>query len=276
MFKIGEFSKITQVSIRMLRYYDEQKLLVPCYVDESSGYRMYSAKQIDQLQRIILLRDLGFGVKEIKSLIETWNPENIKNMITDQMKKTEESIQAEKNKLHQMKGLLQDLHNQEKELGIEIVMKALPMQQIISLRRTVPDYWAEGLMWQEFGMMLKDVKELEKRKSFSIYHDLDHREKDVDIEICLEADPVEIPMENKELIFRQVGKVEMAACFMIYGDFHNISRAYKEFAYWLEQHSEYEMQGENRQICHVSMCHTKDPEEYITELQIPLILRKLD
>lgn len=60
MFKIGEFSKITQVSVRMLRYYDEQKLLEPCIIDDSNGYRLYSSKQIEKLNRIIIVR-LYFG-----------------------------------------------------------------------------------------------------------------------------------------------------------------------------------------------------------------------
>lgn len=63
--------------------------------------RLYSAKQIDQLNRIILLRNMGFGVKEIKTLLETWNSESIKNNILEQMKKTEENIQLEKMKLQQ-------------------------------------------------------------------------------------------------------------------------------------------------------------------------------
>ena len=56
MFKIGEFSKLTQVSIRMLRYYDETGLLTPAKTDPWTGYRMYSAEQIPVLNRIIYLR----------------------------------------------------------------------------------------------------------------------------------------------------------------------------------------------------------------------------
>lgn len=66
MFKIGEFSRLTQISIRMLRYYDEMGLLKPEYIDKSSGYRYYSVNQIPHLQKIALLRDLDFTVKEIK------------------------------------------------------------------------------------------------------------------------------------------------------------------------------------------------------------------
>lgn len=274
MFKIGEFSKITQISVRMLRYYDEQKLLEPCLVDDSNGYRLYSAKQIDQLNRIILLRDMGFGVKEIKSLLISWNGESIKQNLLEQVKKTEDNILSEKRKLRQLQGLLCDLDSQGKKLNIEIIMKTLPMQQIISMRRIVPDYYHESLLWKEFGEIIGKWKGLEGQQSFSIYHDLDDREQEVDIEICVAAEASDIRLEsfceNAKLHYRQLAKVDMAACFVAYGPYSNISIAYKEFAYWLEQHKEYQMQGENRQICHVSMCHTTNPEEYVTELQIPL------
>lgn len=69
MFRIGEFSKLTQVSIRMLRYYDEMGILKPEKVDAFTGYRMYSATQIPILQKIILLRDSKFSCAEIKEII---------------------------------------------------------------------------------------------------------------------------------------------------------------------------------------------------------------
>jgi len=65
MFKIGEFSKLTQVTIRMLRYYDEAGILKPAEVDPWTGYRMYSVEQIPVLNKIIYLRDSGFNVAEI-------------------------------------------------------------------------------------------------------------------------------------------------------------------------------------------------------------------
>ena len=60
MFRIGEFSKLTQVSVRMLRYYDEAGLLKPAEVDRWTGHRLYSVEQIPRLDRIRYLRDSGF------------------------------------------------------------------------------------------------------------------------------------------------------------------------------------------------------------------------
>lgn len=70
MFRIGEFSKLTQVSIRMLRYYDEVGLLKPAEVDKWTGHRMYSVTQIPRLNRILYLRDSGFLVSEIALALE--------------------------------------------------------------------------------------------------------------------------------------------------------------------------------------------------------------
>lgn len=48
MFKIGDFSKLSSISIRMLRHYDKVELLQPVKVDEQSGYRYYSASQLKE------------------------------------------------------------------------------------------------------------------------------------------------------------------------------------------------------------------------------------
>lgn len=270
MFKIGEFSRITQVSIRMLRYYDEQKLLVPCFIDESNGYRLYSAEQIDQLNRIVLLRDMGFNVKEMRDILKSWDSGQIRQNLLDQLKKTEETIQAENNRLRQIQGMLNDLEHQGEKLNIEIIMKKLPMQQVLSLRRVVPNYYCESELWAEFGQTLKGIRNIETLSGFSIYHDLDYREEDVDIEVCVIVDHQNYHIDSDSVISRQVEEVEQAACFMIYGPYSNISRAYREFAIWLERHPEYYMSSENRQVCHVTANDTDRPEEYVTELQIPL------
>ncbi|HEX4728534.1 MAG TPA: helix-turn-helix domain-containing protein [Jatrophihabitans sp.] len=69
MFSIGEFAKHGRVSVRMLRHYDAIGLLPPARVDPFTGYRSYRADQLSQLNRIIALRDLGFGLDQIAELL---------------------------------------------------------------------------------------------------------------------------------------------------------------------------------------------------------------
>src|SRR5215207_8156819 len=65
MFKIGEFSKVSQVSIRSLRHYDEIGLLRPAHTDAFTGYRFYTADQLSRLNRIIALKELGLSLEEV-------------------------------------------------------------------------------------------------------------------------------------------------------------------------------------------------------------------
>ena len=67
--KIGEFSKLSRVSVRMLRHYDELGLLAPSEVDPMTGYRYYSERQLIAAGRIAALRALGFGLSETRELL---------------------------------------------------------------------------------------------------------------------------------------------------------------------------------------------------------------
>ena len=69
--KIGEFAKICGTKITVLRHYDKEKLLVPEYTDEFSGYRHYSSEQILVFYRISALKKAGFSLQEIRELISS-------------------------------------------------------------------------------------------------------------------------------------------------------------------------------------------------------------
>ena len=77
MLKIGEFSKLTNISVRMLHHYDEIGLLKPIKIDAQNGYRLYSVSQIPDLQKIVMLRDLHFQISEIQSALHDWSKETL-------------------------------------------------------------------------------------------------------------------------------------------------------------------------------------------------------
>src|SRR5215470_15209058 len=70
MFKIGEFARIAQVSVRMLRHYDKLGLLKPGYIDQASGYRYYALDQLPRLHRLLALKDLGLSLEQITQLLD--------------------------------------------------------------------------------------------------------------------------------------------------------------------------------------------------------------
>ena len=66
MYKIGELSKLCSISVKTLRYYDAEGLLVPDEIDKFTGYRYYSASKLEDCYRIIALKELGFSLEEIR------------------------------------------------------------------------------------------------------------------------------------------------------------------------------------------------------------------
>lgn len=68
MFRIGEFSRLSQTSVKTLRFYEAETLFAPAHVDPDSGYRYYSADQIIELEQILHLRTMGFSLRQIRDL----------------------------------------------------------------------------------------------------------------------------------------------------------------------------------------------------------------
>ena len=73
MLKIGEFSKLSRISIRMLRHYDEIGLLVPDNTDFFTSYRYYSESQLPVAGRITALKDMGFSLAVISEIMKTYD-----------------------------------------------------------------------------------------------------------------------------------------------------------------------------------------------------------
>lgn len=267
MFKIGEFSKLAQVSVRMLRYYDEVGLLKPAEVDPWTGHRLYSPDQIPRLNKILYLRDSGFHVSEIAMALEM-DDALLYECLLNKQKEVEKNIQAEQEKLRKLETAKDAILGKKAETHYNISMKSVPACLVLSLRKVVPTYYSEGDMWNELCAFAKEQKIEISSNTFSIYHDSSYREQDVDIELCA---PVKTSHKDKPpFCFRHTKPVPVMACTMVYGDFTHIKGAYLAFAKWLHKNSTYQMSDPMRQIVHRGPWNETDPAKYLTELQIPL------
>jgi len=267
MFRIGEFSKLTQVSIRMLRYYDEVGLLIPAEVDKWTGHRLYSVEQIPRLNKILYLRDSGLNVSEI-ALALTMDERSLLMQLNKKHSEIENAIQAEQEKLRKIELAKNELQSGKGDLHYNISVKSIPAYPVLSLRRVVPNYYSEGELWRELSAFADTQKTELIGNTFSIYHDIEYRETDVDIELC--APVKKMGTAETPFCFRMTEAVPYMACTMVYGDFANIKGAYLAFADWLQKNSEYKMANPMRQIVHRDPWNESDPAKYLIELQIPL------
>jgi len=96
MFRIGEFSKIAQVSGRLLRYYDEIGLFNPVHIDSETGYRYYSAQQLPELNRILALKELGLTLDQIARLVAGHiSTDEIRGMLVMKKAQIEQTLSEE-------------------------------------------------------------------------------------------------------------------------------------------------------------------------------------
>lgn len=137
MFLTGEFSKITQVSKRLLHYYDELGLLKPAHIDPNTDYRYYSANQIPRLNRILVLKELGFRLDQIGNMVNAdVSDEEIHGMLLMKKEELEQSLQADIQRLHSIENRLSQ--NQKADDILDVVIKSTPEEFFLATRAVVP------------------------------------------------------------------------------------------------------------------------------------------
>jgi DNA-binding transcriptional MerR regulator len=94
MFTIGEFARLGDISIRMLRHYDEIGLLTPASVDPVTGYRSYVIAQLRDLNRIVALRELGFSLAETGQLLSGITAGELRGMLLLRQAELERQLAA--------------------------------------------------------------------------------------------------------------------------------------------------------------------------------------
>ena len=272
MLRIGDFSKLTHISVRMLRYYDSQNLLKPANIDPVTGYRMYAANQVAELQKIVLLRDLGFGVSEIAEALENWDDALLTRRLRDKIDEAEAVIAEERQRIANIQEAIAHIGNKEIERHYNVTIKAIPPIKVISLRRKMPDYFDEGSLWRELSNFIRREHieyKCGRRNNVTVFHDSEHMDTNIDTEVCYAVR--KLGKSKDGFVFRELEPLEHAACMMVYGPYDRLAGAYRSFVGWLSRNPEYSLGGTSRQVTLIDQRETNNPEEYLTEIQLPLI-----
>ncbi len=268
MFRIGDFSRLSQVSIKTLHYYDEIKLLKPARVDSFTGYRYYSAEQLPRLNRILALKDLGLSLDDIARLLdEDLLPEQIRDMFRMKQAEIQNRLEAEQMRLARVEARLQQIE-QEGEMPVyEVVVKTVEPQKVAAAREVIPTYGHVGLLLDRIFKYLDQNRIQPVGPAASIYHDQGYRTKDVDVEaiIPINGSP---PDGDKVKIF-ELPKVDMMAAVIHQGGYESIGGAYNTVTVWLEQ-NDCQVTGPIREIYIQGMGGNDDPSTFITEIQVPV------
>ena len=140
MLSIGAFAQVGQVTHRMLRHWDTAGLLVPAHVDEFSGYRSYDPSQLERLHRIVALRQLGFGLDDISTILERGvDAERIAALLRNRRAEVEQEHRIAAERLVDVERRLHLIERENHMSQIEIVDKPLPAVRLAAIRTIVAD-----------------------------------------------------------------------------------------------------------------------------------------
>lgn len=269
MLKIGDFSKLSRISIRMLRHYDEIGLLVPKSVDDFTGYRYYSEAQLPLANRINALKEMGFSLSIVAEILQTYgDPQALKQYLM--IKQTEMKEQAEKTsrQLLLLETTINRIGKDENAMEYSVTLKEMPQRNVASLRGIVPSYDKEGILWEQ---MMRELSSLNVQyanpcNSIAVFHDKEHKEHDPDVEIQISVQGKYHNTEN--VVFKTVPPVLIASA-TYKGSYDQLTAVNQAVANWVRDNN-YDYADAMFTIYHVSPAQTQNPDELVTEVCFPV------
>lgn len=262
MYKIGEFSMLSKTTVKTLRFYEEQGLIKPCFVDKFTGYRYYETCQLDEVATIISLREVGLSIKEIRSVKEGGNLTEIlerrKHVISDSLAEYGEQLR----KINQML--------KENVMQSKIIIKNLPSYTVYYKDGVIRDFSkiTEFVLTAgyECSQLNPTLKCCTPDYCFINYLDGEYREKDIKIRYAQAVESA--GKESEDIKFMQIAPVK-AVCIQHRGAYEGLRKSYNEVLKYVED-NRFEICDLPRE-CYIDGCWNKDdPKDYLTEIQIPV------
>lgn len=268
-FLIGELSRIFNISTDTLRYYDKIGLLKPEY-DKTNNYRYYSVENFFALSRILFLKNLDISMKDIKNYFNDQD----KNHLLKLLKNEEDAIDAKINRLMNLKGKIEskiDLIEGANKYIDEIRIERLPERHGVfievenigddseiknSLKKheahlKMSSWLIEGQVYTSISK--KNVLECQFEKFNYFIEILSRNEND--------SAQIKVLEENDY------------ACIVFSGSYDKIEHYYRMLIQWIEENG-YEIAGDSIEKNIVDYGFSNSEEEYISEIQIPIMLKR--
>ena len=269
MLKIGDFSRLSRISVRMLRHYDEIGLLRPRHIDPDTLYRYYDERQLLTVARIAALRDMGFGLAEIGELLPEYG---LRDTLLRRLQDKQETLRAlarqTEARLRLLDTAMARLRKDDHAMLYDVTLKTFPPRYAATVRRRIPAYDQEGLLWATLTEETDALRLVPDDPCLccAVFHDAEYRESGVDVEVQKTVRGT-YP-DTAHVAFRTLPEVT-AACALCRGSYDRMDEATQAVAAWVADNG-YTLCGPNFFIYHVSPHETDNPEEYVTEICLPV------
>ena len=266
MFTIGEFSKLSGLTVKTLRFYHEQGLLIPKSIDEASGYRYYDESQLEAARVIRFLRELDFPLPEIADMLRQQEESNLLEVLQRHRSSIEQRIRTLRTVSQSLDRLIAEERRRQAsaaEPPFEVEEKSLPPLLVAGIRQR-GKYCDCG---QSFGRLGRSFGRHVCGPCFLLHYDMEYQEDGADFEACL---PVR---QSKTVAGVSVRELEGGPCVSLLhrGPYDELGGSYA-IALKHAKRRGYRVRMPTREIYlkGPGMLFRGNPQKYLTEIQLPI------
>jgi len=265
MFSIGEFSKITGLTIKTLRFYHEQGILVPTHVDSGSGYRFYGESKVETARVIAALRELEFSIADISQILSNHDDDSdLLSYLESRHHEIQQRVRNDRRIAKQLQEIIQherDANQKMSDTNYTVLEKSLEPMLIASVRMT-GKYSECGRGFSQIG---RHFGPLICGKPMMLCHDEEFRAEDANFEVAM---PIKRKKDAKGIEVRELGGGRCLS-LMHLGPYEELSRSYEKIlTHAKQQGADYVVPS--REVYHKGpgMIFRGNPKKYLTEIQL--------
>lgn len=263
MYKIGEFSKITNLSIKALRYYDKEGILNPAKREDENSYRLYGDENFKKASLIKKLRDLQFSISEIKDVLLICQDDYDLSFILEQKKEIiEKEIYLKQELINKIEASINHSVKEKIIMNYEIQIKEIDEVKVAAIR-----YQGQYDECGEYmGKIFKAARGNAIGKAFNLYYDEGFREV-ADIEVCV---PVKHNVDGDSITCKTLSRIK-AITTIHKGSYDSLGNAYKAlFDYATENKIKVVASSREIYLKGPGMIFAGNPDKYETEIILPI------
>ena len=262
LYKIGMFAAMNHMTVKTLRFYEEQGLLMPALIHPETGYRYYALSQMAVLHQITALKQAGFTLEEIAHINAGADEEAVL------LKKKAELLAKISDLTRQIAAVDGYLSKKKTGLSAPVLIKTIPQTTVAYMRIRLESYDCLFDRMPEMGTLMEKAgcECALPEYCFTAYPEAGYKDADILVDICESV--VAAKKENGNLRFKTLPKIQ-AACVFHKGSYRTFAESYETVLRYIEENG-YEIAGEIRESYIDGVWNKDDESQWLSEIQVPV------
>ena len=262
LYKIGMFAAMNHVTVKALRFYEEQGLLMPAQIQPDTGYRYYTLSQMADIHRITALKKVGFTLEEIAKISLGADEQAVL------LKKKSELLAEIAELTRKLSELDRFIAERAEHLASPVLIKTIPETTVAYMRTRLESYDSLFERMPEMGALMEKagcVCALPEY-CFTCYPEPCLKDEGITAEICEAVTETKCGMGK--LRFKTLPETS-AACIFHRGSYNTLPESYETVLRYIEENG-YEIAGEVRESYIDGVWNREDERDWLSEIQIPV------